>query len=231
MQIHNERLMTFHLCTSLLTSTKHVEKAHSSQVADWWHLPRNQVSRPPRQPMTRTPGPHLPELGVYLLRSTFRQSLLTSRNHDTSKKSTWKSRGSRCIPSMVMILKKSPPIKGKFKLSSTASYCPSRQNFPSLNPMSLNKPGGIVGQVVHPRATSSDQAQKRHRDSTVSTEDFIEISSDEDDLQPPQKKALTKRGKLLSAESDYEAELFDKQQEIEKLKTVRRRRHNDHSQV
>ncbi|KAF9777378.1 hypothetical protein BJ322DRAFT_1184210 [Thelephora terrestris] len=88
--------------------------------------------------------------------------------------------------------------------------------------MSLNKPGGIVGQVVHPRATSSDQAQKRHRDSTVSTEDFIEISSDEDDLQPPQKKALTKRGKLLSAESDYEAELFDKQQEIEKLKTRER---------
>jgi hypothetical protein len=55
----------------------------------------------------------------------------------------------------------------------------------------------------------------------VPAEDIIEISSDEDDLQPPPKRALTKRGNSTFAESNYKAQLFSKDHEIERLKKVR----------
>lgn len=89
--------------------------------------------------------------------------------------------------------------------------------------MSLNQRGKIVGQVVRSRAASSDRKHKRHP--TVPAEDIIEISSDEDEeLQPPPKRTFARRENPLSVDSNYKSQLFDRDQEIEKLKKVRHQR-------
>jgi len=97
--------------------------------------------------------------------------------------------------------------------------------------MSLNQRGKIVGQVVRPGVATSDRKQKRpstgHPQSPApEAQDIIDISSDEDeDLQPPPKRILTKRRHLASThESDYKARLSQKDHEIEKLKEVRHQR-------
>jgi len=93
--------------------------------------------------------------------------------------------------------------------------------------MSVNQRGKIVGQVVRPGVATSDRKDKRlptpHPQPLASAvQDIIEISSDEDeDLQPPPKRTLTKRGHPTSThESDYKARLSQKDREIEKLKKV-----------
>lgn len=113
--------------------------------------------------------------------------------------------------------------------SSTATIYPLHTEPP---PMSLNQRGKIVGQVVRPGVTTSDRKQKRpstghpQPPAPAAPEDIIDISSDEDeDLQPPPKRTLTKRGHPASThESDYKARLSQKDHEIEKLKEVRHQR-------
>lgn len=89
--------------------------------------------------------------------------------------------------------------------------------------MSLNSRGKLVGQVVRPGVTLPDRGQKRRptvrSQPPVPPEDIIEISSSEDD-QPPPKKIHTRRLPSIS-ESDYQAQLSQKDQQIEKLKGVR----------
>lgn len=90
--------------------------------------------------------------------------------------------------------------------------------------MSVNQHGRIVGQVVHPGVAASDRKQKQPL--TLAAQNIIEISSDEDEnLQPPPKRTLTKRGRLTPThESDYKTRLSQKDREIEKLKKVRHQR-------
>lgn len=97
--------------------------------------------------------------------------------------------------------------------------------------MSVNQRGRIVGQVVHPGVTASDRKQKRlstprPKPPAQSVQDVIEISSDEDEnLQPPPKRILIKRGHSSSThESDYKVRLSQKDHEIERLKKVRHQR-------
>ena len=95
------------------------------------------------------------------------------------------------------------------------------------HPMSVNA-GRNAGQVVHP-GLAPDRKQKRSSTSRlpVPAGDVIEISSDEDEEpQPPRKRTLTERGRPPPAhEPDYKALLVQKDQEIERRKKVRRRRH------
>ena len=113
--------------------------------------------------------------------------------------------------------------------SSTATVYPLHTEPP---PMSLNQRGKIGGQVVRPGVATSDRKQKRpstghpHPPAPAASEDIIDISSDEDeDLQPPPKRTLTKRRHQASThESDYKACLSQKDHEIEKLKEVRHQR-------
>jgi hypothetical protein len=53
-------------------------------------------------------------------------------------------------------------------------------------------------------------------------EDSIEISSGEDDPQPPPESPLKRSGDPLSAESNYVAQSYEKDDEIKKLRKVRR---------
>jgi hypothetical protein len=109
--------------------------------------------------------------------------------------------------------------------SNTATLTPFTSNPLISHPMSVNH-GRIVGQVVHP-GLAPERKQKRsstpHSRLPVPAEDIIEISSDEDeDPQPPPKRTLTKRGHPPPThEPDYKARLFQKDQEIERLKKVR----------
>jgi hypothetical protein len=116
------------------------------------------------------------------------------------------------------------------------SLNPDRPSAPlqTLSPhttMSVNQRGRIVGQVVHPGVAASDRKQRRlstprPKPPTQPIQNIIEISSDEDeDLQPPSKKILIKRGHPSSThESDYKARLSQKDHEIDRLKKVRRQR-------
>ena len=103
---------------------------------------------------------------------------------------------------------------------------PSRPTPSPHAPMSVDQRGRLVGQVVHPRVTAQERKQKRsstaHPPPPVPAQHIIEISSDEgEELQPPPKRALTKRGHPPSTrEPDYKARLSQKDHEIEKLKKV-----------
>ena len=93
--------------------------------------------------------------------------------------------------------------------------------------MSLNQRGKIVGKIVHPRAAATDRKLKQHLAtrprSPVPAQDVIEISSDEDeDPHPPPKRPLADRVNSSSDnQPDYKLQLFQKDQEIQKLKKVR----------
>ena len=93
--------------------------------------------------------------------------------------------------------------------------------------MSVNQRGKIVGQVVHPGVAAPERKNKRRstprpRPSTPS-QDIIVISSDEDEeSQPPSKRAHTKRGHPPPThDPGYNVRLYQKDYEIEKLKKVR----------
>jgi hypothetical protein len=66
-------------------------------------------------------------------------------------------------------------------------------------------------------------APKRKQKRSSTAEDIIEISSDEDEEpQPPRKRTISERGQPPPThEPDYRARLFQKDQEIERLKEVR----------
>jgi len=103
---------------------------------------------------------------------------------------------------------------------------PSSPNYLTSRPMSVNQRGRIVGQVVRPGLAAPERKQKRlstpHPHPPAPPPDIIEISSDEEEPQPPSKRALTKRGyPLPTHEPYYKARLSQKDREIEKLKKVR----------
>ena len=105
---------------------------------------------------------------------------------------------------------------------------PLRVQLSHFAPMSVNQRGRIFGQVVHPGVSASDRKQKRRSTPRPKppVQNIIEISSDEDeDLQPPPKRILVKRGHPSSThEPDYKAHLSQNDHEIERLKKVRHQR-------